>query len=381
MIELYGRRLSKSDLRKRVGNPDQIAGIQCVQLDAGNERAGRAAIFRTGSGLAFTVLLDRGMDVSAASYQGKAMGWRSTVGDVAPQYFEAEGIRWLRSYYGGLVSTCGLVNVGAPEPGSELTGHGLHGRINNTPARDIKITQEWRGKDYYLGVSGVMRETRIFAENLTLTRTVWTRLGEKRFWVEDTVTNDGFSETAFQLLYHCNVGWPAVDAGSELLIPSRQLAPRDAVARDGADQWNRFDAPTHGYAEKVYYHDVAADKSGKATVAILNNQFAKGNDGFGVYIRYSPKELPRFTEWKQMGEQDYVVGLEPCTCGVEGRHVDEELGLLHKLRPGQQHTVSLEVGAVTTTAEAGVIRKMTGKSKPKMVDHYSVFVRRPGKKK
>lgn len=378
MIEIHGKRMTVNDLRRRIGNPDQVAGVQLAQLDSGNERPGRAAIFRTGSGLEFTVLLDRGMDVSAASYQGKAMGWRSTVGDVAPQYFEAEGIRWLRSYYGGLVSTCGLINVGAPEPGSELSGHGLHGRINNTPARDLKVVQEWRGDAYYLAVSGVMRETRIFGENLTLTRTVWTRLGEKRFWVEDAVTNEGFSTTGFQLLYHCNVGWPAVDEGSELVLPSRQFAPRDDEARDGAAQWNRFDGPTHGYREKVYYHDVAADRSGKATAAILNPAMAKGGDGFGVYVRYAPKELPRFTEWKQMGEQDYVVGLEPCTCGVEGRHVDEAKGLLHTLKPGKRHTVTLEVGALSTAAEAKAIRQ-AAKGKPKMVDHYSAFVKKPGK--
>ena len=61
------------------------------------------------------------------------MGWRSTTGDVAPQYYEAEWLRWLRSYSGGLVATCGLMNVGAPDEESGLLGTGLHGRNRQTP--------------------------------------------------------------------------------------------------------------------------------------------------------------------------------------------------------------------------------------------------------
>jgi hypothetical protein len=200
-----------------------------VELQDGNERGTRAAQLHTGSGLNVSVLLDRGMDIASASFNGRAMGWRSTTGDVAPQFFEAEGIRWLRNYFGGLVTTCGLVNVGAPAPGSELSGNGLHGRIGNTPARDIQVAQGWQGDAYVISVSGTMRETSVFFENLTLRRTVSTALGEKRFWIHDVVTNEGFKSQDFMLLYHCNIGWPALDAGSRLLSPSRQVAPRDAV--------------------------------------------------------------------------------------------------------------------------------------------------------
>src|SRR5688572_32739857 len=46
-------------------------------LADGKERGVRAAEFRTGTGLAFTVLLDRGLDISHAEWCGKAMNWRS----------------------------------------------------------------------------------------------------------------------------------------------------------------------------------------------------------------------------------------------------------------------------------------------------------------
>jgi len=375
-MELFGKRYTKNQLRQRIGNPDQIAGIRLVQLENGNERPGRAALFHTGSGLEFTVLLDRGMDVAAASHNGRAMGWRSVTGDVAPQFFEPEGIRWLRSYFGGLVTTCGLTNVGVPEEGSELSGRGLHGRINHTPARDIKITQEWQGHDYALSVSGIMRETSVFGENLTLTRTVRTALGEKRLWIEDTVTNEGFDETPLMVLYHCNIGWPAVDEESRMIAPSRRVAPRDDTARKGIGAWNRFEKPKHGYQEQVFYHDMKPQRDGSVTTAIVNNGFESGA-GFGVYVRYQPGQLPRFAEWKQMGEQTYVVGLEPCNCGIEGRHVDEELGLLDYLKPGEQRTFTLEFGAVTESEEVKAIDRRAGKAQAKAVDRYTAFVKPP----
>lgn len=377
-MEIYGKKLSVNNLRRRVGNMDQVAGIRTVQLDDGNERPSRAAVFHTGSGLEFTVLLDRALDIPSASFCGKAMGWRSTTGDVAPQYFEAEGLRWLRSYFGGLVTTCGMTHVGAPRPESALLGNGLHGRIGNLPARDLKIVQEWQGDDYIMAVTGTMRETVVFGENLTLTRTVLTRLGEKRFWIHDIVTNEGFNPTKYMFLYHCNIGWPALDEGSEMLSPSRFVAPRDAEAIEGKENWNKMDPPVHKYHEKCYYHDMAPARDGTVTVALVNSGFTKKDrEPFGVYVLYNKEELPRFVEWKQMGEQDYVIGFEPCNCGVEGREVDEKQGLLHTLKPGESRAFTLEFGAVTTADEYKALKTANSKVKPKIVGSYKEFVKKP----
>jgi hypothetical protein len=373
---LYGKKFSTAELRRRVGTMDQIAGVRLVQLDNGNERPSRAAIVHTGSGLEIVVMIDRCLDIAAASFRGKAMGWRSATGDVAPQYYEAEGIRWLRSYFGGLLTTCGLTNVGAPRPESALLGNGLHGRIGHTPARDVCVTQEWVGDDYVLSVSGLMRETVVFGENLTLKRTVTTKLGADRFWIHDTVTNEGFNKTPFMLLYHCNFGWPVVDAGSEVISPSRFVAPRDAEARAGKDTWYKCDPPIHDYKEKCYYHDMAAQKDGTVTCAIVNDGFSRG-EGFGAYVTYNKTQLPRFVQWKQMGEQDYVVGLEPCNCGVEGRHIDEELGLLETLRPGETRTFDLEFGAITEPKKVAALRSTSKKAATKLVESYKEFVKKP----
>ncbi len=375
-MKLYGKDYTVKQLRKRVGNMDQLAAVRMVQLDEGNERPTRAALFHTGSGLEFTVLPDRCMDIAAARFNGKSMNWRATPGDVAPQYYEAAGVRWLRSYFGGMVTTCGLGNVGGPREGSEFHGQGLHGRISNTPARNLQLVQEWQENQYVMHLSGTMREAVLFGENLSLKRTISTGLGARSFRIHDVLTNEGFKTSEYMLLYHCNVGFPAVDEHSEILTPSRCVAPRDVDARDAKEQWNRMDAPTHGYAEKVYFHDMVADEDGMVTVAILNDGFQSEDDGFGVYIKYRKETLPRFTQWKMMGEQDYVVGLEPCTCGVGGRDVDAALGLLHTLAPDESKTFELEFGVVATQEEAEAIRLKCGQVATKIVDDYREFTPR-----
>lgn len=370
-MRLYGKDYSVSALRKRVGNMDQVAGIQMVTLADGNERPARAAILRTGGGLEVTVLIDRGMDIASACHNGRAMGWRSTTGSVAPQYYEAEGIRWLRSYFGGLMTTCGLSRVGGPGPDSALQGDGLHGRISNTPARDIQVSQAWEGNTYWMRITGTMRETAVFGENLTLTRTVSAALGESKFYVHDVVANEGFKKTGLMLLYHCNIGWPALDEGSRMLAPSAMVAPRDAEARDGMERCHIMDAPTHNYKEKCYYHDMAPDRKGKVTVAMVNKGFPK--NGFGVYLSYSKKELPRFMQWKQMGEQDYVCGFEPCICTLEGREREEDLGLLNYLKAGERREFHLEFGAITSVEAVKALERNLSQRKTIFVEDYSRF--------
>ncbi len=370
-MQIYGKNYSVSALRKRIGNMDQVAGIQQVTLNDGNERPVRAAIIRTGGGLEVTVLPDRGMDIASAYHNGRALGWRSTTGSVAPQYYEAEGFRWLRSYFGGLMTTCGLTRVGGPGPDSALQGQGLHGRISNTPAKNLQVYQAWEGNNYVMRLTGTMRETSVFGENLTLTRTVSAALGESKFHVHDVVVNEGFKKTGLMLLYHCNIGFPALDAGSRIIAPSTLVAARDAEALDGMKHWHTMDAPTHNYREKCYYHDMRPDRSGRVTVAMVNDGFPK--NGFGVYVSYFKKELPRFVQWKQLGEQDYVCGFEPTICTVEGREQEEELGLLNQLKAGEQREFHLEFGAITEVETVKALERNAGAIKTAYVDSFEAF--------
>jgi hypothetical protein len=111
------------------------------------------------------------------------------------------------------------------------------------------------------------------------------------------------------------------------------------------------------------------------TVAVVNSHIGTER-GFGVYVKYNKNQLPRFVQWKQMGEQDYVVGLEPCNCGVEGRRVDEEQGLLQVLEAGETREFDLEFGPLTTLEEVASVRSRAAGITPRLVSSYKDFVRK-----
>lgn len=371
MMDGQGKRLTANELRMRIGNMDQAAGIRTMRLEDGNEAGVRAARFHTGTGLEFTVLPDRGLDIASASFRGQSLCWRSVTGDVAPQFFEPEGFRWLRNYFGGLLTTCGLSHVGAPRPGlhSALSGRGLHGRVSNVPARNLKIVQEWRDDAYALEIAGAVREASVFGENLRLERRIATELGANWIRLEDTLHNDGFRPAPYMLLYHCNFGWPVVDADTELLAPARRIAPHTPHAAAGQARWNRMEAPDPGAAEQVYHHDLAADDSGWVTVALANPGLAK-NAGLGACLRYKQDTLPRFIQWKMMGAQEYVCGLEPSTGGIEGPEVDAALGVLPSLAPGESRRFELEFRVLPDASALQAVRNAMPQSEPAFAAHY-----------
>ena len=312
MARLFGEELSGGQLRQRVGSMSQIAGVRPFRFTHGRADGVRADSVRTGSGLSFTVLLDRGMDIAHAEFCGRPIGWISRNGVVAPAFHEVPGFGWLRSFTGGLVTTCGLTQVGAPGlEGDEVLG--LHGRISHLPAENFGFEERWEGEQYVMRVRGRMRESSLYAENLVLEREIVCRLGESSIEVNDVVENQGFNETPFMILYHINFGYPVVSEHSRLYSSAVSAVPWNEDARKGDGLYDRFHGPTAGYRFQVFALTMP-EKRDRAYAAIVNESL-----GFGAYVSYSPKELPCFSEWKMMGQQDYVVGLEPGTNGSEGR--------------------------------------------------------------
>ncbi len=349
MPRLYGSSLTRAELLRRVGDITQIAGVRLGELGDGFERSVRVADVYTGSGFAFTVLADRGMDIGPASFCGAPLSWRSPTTVVAPAFFEPEGYGWLRGFYGGLVTTCGLTFLGAPGIDTE-TSLGLHGRASYLPATHLAYGGAWDGDEYKVWVSGQMREASVLGENIVLRRRVSAWLGESRFSIDDTVTNEGYDSTPHMLLYHVTLGFPILSEQSEWLSSSIEVKPRDEMAATGIDRYHRFQSPTPGYREQVFYHTLKADAAGYAQVALVNRVFRAGQ-GLGAYVRFRLDELPKLVQWKMMGPGTYACGLEPATNWVEGRAKERAQGHLTFLEPGDSLHYGLEVGVLASLAE------------------------------
>ncbi len=191
-----------------------------------------------------------------------------------------------------------------------------------------------------------MREASIFYENLTLTRTITAKGGENKLTIHDEVKNQGFECIDFMLLYHANIGFPVVDEGSLLLAPIINTRGRDEEAEKGIENFKNFEKPVCGYKEQVFFHKLAENEQGLTFAGIINERLE-----LGFYIRYNQKELPFLTEWKMMGQQDYVVGVEPGNCLPIGRKASKEKGCLDKLEPGSSKSFTIEMGMLTTWEE------------------------------
>lgn len=285
--------MNKCELMKHIGSIEQIGGIRSFTYNEGKARGCRALEINTGM-LRFIVLPDRCMDIGQAYYRENALSWISKTGITAPTYYEKDGTSWLRGFYGGLVTTCGLKNIGKP-----VSESGLHGRISNTPARKLSICADWIGEQYVMTVSGEMRESVVFGENLVLKRKITTQLFANEFTIEDTIVNEGFNDERIALCYHCNLGYPLVREGAKIVnVP---------------DQYADILPPEHEKEEECI--DVVHTGS-MATVGVKNAEM-------GLYITYKRDSLPDFLIWKMLGESEYVVGLEPRTTSLGGKDIAE----------------------------------------------------------
>jgi hypothetical protein len=352
MVRLWGREWTKRELLARVGDLSQVAGVERFTYEDSVRDGVRAARVRTGGGLDFTVLLSRGMDISHASYNGMPLAWISQTGEAHPHAFEPAERGWLRSFYGGLVTTCGLSNAGMHNE-DEGEALGLHGRISHSPAEETGAWTEWDGDEARVIVTGKLREARVFGENLRLRRRIVAPVGGAQLTIEDTVENAGFQTVPLMLLYHLNFGWPLVSEDTEIVVPSRIPAePRDAEAEKGLAVWNRLEAPQADYAEQCFFHSPAADEDGIAHVLVVNHA-----RDVGVQISFDATQLDHCIEWKMMGANEYVCGVEPANCLVLGRAAERAAGRLKTINPGEERrfriTLSVLDGAdMITSARA-----------------------------
>ncbi len=338
MARWMGRFWTRSEITRHVGSLDQIAGIQYMENMDGRERQARLLQVHTGSGLVFRLLADRCLDITACHYKGLSLAWHSANGEVHPSYYEPEGLGWLRSFPGGLLATCGLDQFGAPSS-DQGQPFPLHGRVGNLPAKPVNYRTWWQGDEYEMEVTGEVRQSRLFGENLVLCRRVSTRLGSSKIRIEDKVTNEGFSPTPHMILYHFNLGFPLLGPTSKLELAVQETIARDADAEAGLGDWNHFSQPTSGFREQVFRHTPLTGPDGLVRLSLINPEIK-----LSLMLTYDPSTLPHLFQWKMMGEGEYVLGIEPAnSSAIEGRAIARQRDDLFMLTPGETRQYQLEI--------------------------------------
>ena len=332
----------------KVTNAAQIGGIETAILDNGTGRGTRVAWINTGTGLRYKVVLDRGMDIFDASFNQHSLTWLSHTGITAPEPFSNRGADWLRTFGGGLLTTCGLSHVGGPEQDA-YSERGLHGQISNSPAELESIIQpDLLAGKLDFSITGRVKETKIFGPSLEMKRTLSGVLGQPIIRIRDEISNRGNTTVPHMLLYHFNFGWPFVDEGTRFVWrgnwQAREGGINDQIFRDGYD-FKTCPGPldSHsGTGEAVAFIDVAHDGMGQSTVGLYNAKL-----GLAVSMRFQKKQLPWVTNWQHWGRGEYVTGLEPGTHPPIGQAKAREQNTLLFLEPGQTRTYDLELEVLT----------------------------------
>lgn len=329
---------TKQELLARVGNIEQLASITHEELLDGNASCLHQWRIRNAGGVEFTVLESKCMSLFSMTYRGIPIEYISKNGLTSPLRFVPQSPEEsLRSIDGGILYTCGLSNVGFACQ-TELGEQVYHGRLRAMSAKNTESRAFWDGDIYRMQLRGEMRETAMFGENLVLRRTISTQLGASRIQIEDEIENEGFEPRPLMLMYHCNLGYPLLDADAKLLLPPSRIDVRDSWTRPNIPDFLELSGPDETFKEQVLYHQIQSRET--VVSALINRRL-----NLAFYVKQDPTELPYIHEWKAFHSGDYALGLEPANCHCEGQAAErEKYGTLQLIQPFEKKKVHLEIG-------------------------------------
>ena len=282
----------------RIGHLDQVAlGTDRPAIDA-----------RVLGGIELRIHPQRGLDIGAAWFRGLPLAWIAAAGEGGT---DAAG--WSEAWGGGLVTTCGLDNVG-----SASEGIGLHGTFTFLSAHDV-ATERSRTQ---VVVRGTIDDPR----GLRVKRTIRTA-DTGRVEVVDRTTNVGDEALEAPLLYHVNLGWPLWDDGARIESDATEVRPRDGNA--APHDWSSAPPQPDNVPERVWEHVGAT----RATVS---------NPRLGLRVTIE-SDLPRLWQWVDPAPRVYALALEPANCSVLGRAHDRAERTLPFLAPREERTTRIAI--------------------------------------
>jgi Domain of unknown function (DUF4432) len=286
--------------RERLGHLDQVA--------LATERP--AIDVRVLSGIELRIHPRRGLDVGAGWFRGVPLAWIAPAGEGG-----ANAASWRDAWGGGLVTTCGLDNVGAPSEGI-----GLHGTYTFLAARDVVSERS--------ASEVVVRGTIDDPRGLRVARTIRTAVGTGRLELADATFNTSEQPLESPLLYHVNLGWPLWDTGARVETDAGEVVPRDDDA--APHDWSAAPEPASA-PERVW------ELTGASRAAVVNERL-----GLRVTIE---SDLPRLWQWVDPAPGIYALGIEPANCSVLGRAHDRAEGTLPFLQPNEGRTTRIAISA------------------------------------
>ena len=187
MPELWGALLARAISRAAQAGSSRPRASGSSPSATGSSAASGVLEFRTGHGFAFDVIVDRAFDIGRCEHAGPRARLDVAAGFAGPWYYEPEGLGFLRTFGGGLLTTCGLDHAlfmaedtaeqyhYPPKPTETLRP----ARPRLEPAARLAgYGERWDGDECVLFAEGEVLQAAVFGEQLLLRRRIEARVGE-----------------------------------------------------------------------------------------------------------------------------------------------------------------------------------------------------------
>ena len=307
--------------------------------------------------LSFSVLPTRGMGLWRGEHRGNLLGWRSPLpGPVHPKFVHLNdrgGLGWLAGF-DELLCRCGLASNGPPgeDVFADKAGHPhrtpltLHGRIANPPAHYVEVRVSLT-PPHELSVIGHVAEGGLFLRNLHLTTSVTTIPGSNRLVIHDVVENRSAQPAEMQLLYHCNLGPPFLEAGSRVIVPIREVAPLTPRAAEGIDTFDTY----AGASRRLRRAGLRLRPARRQPRPDAGRAVQRGRRSRpGPALEPQRAALFHGLEEHAALEDGYVTGLEPATNYPNFKSFERQRGRVKVLPPGGRWECTWSIEAFDTKA-------------------------------
>ena len=311
----------KAQLKHLTGNLQQLAAVRSIILDEGPALGQRALAFSTGGGLDFWIFSDRTMDIGPLWFHGMPVAWHHPAGMLSPTLHDAHRDRetGIERALTGFLMTCGLDNVRQPQDGLPL-----HGTLPFTPARVTAYGEDWSAATPVLFAEGTIVSAHLGGSSFSLLRRIEAPIGGTSLEVTDTIENIGPEPGLFRILYHTNFGFPAVGAGTRVLLNGRELMQHEPPVE--GNQSRQANAVCHPAGSGRFLASLERPASGQW-------------QGIRVSLEGDARNLPYVQMWSDPRPYRNIVSIEPANCDrrSDGTSTD---GM--KLMPGEGWTSTLK---------------------------------------
>jgi hypothetical protein len=340
------------ELRRSYPSIEAYAGSRLVTLEDGGGRGLRLLEMRSGGGLDLEITVDRGFDIGRLAIDGTTISWHSPNGIRSPWATNPQSDRgrgFLRGL-SGFLATCGFDHIRQPEtdrlddaplhPVGEVD-YPLHGSGSGQPASLTGHGLDDSGSPPCLWAEAEVVQSTLFLGTIALRRRITVPLGGTSFIIQDRVKNIGPFPMTHMMLYHFNLGYPLVSAGTTIYMPGA----RQVWSSSDHDALARFEQPSKAHSADLSVFRMPDDGQASCVISNTERQLA-------ISFRFDPSALPYLQLLRMGGEGLYGAGIEPCTTGCRTRSQARKAEEMIFLRPGDARIYTIEISLSRTPSIA-----------------------------